>query len=957
MKPAFALDFRDNAISLLHRSGNGWHLVGGVSLEEPDLPGALGYLRATALGLSPRGIATKLIVPNDQILYLTLSAPGPDDAGRRAQIREGLEGRTPYDVDDLVFDWSGKGDEVQVAVIARETLIEAEAFAADHRFNPISFVAVPEDGTFAGEPWFGPSELAASLLTAGEKVERDSAPITLITRGFSFDNAPLPNPTVEPEDIGPQEPAAEEPATEEPQPEPEPDPEPLPEPEPVPEPEPLPEPEPEPRPEPVPEPPEELPPAAPPELPRRPLPETPAELPVELPQQDDPQPQPLPDEVPAPVTAFAAAPLAASSLAATLTEAPEAPMAVDVEDDLPAELPAASSPVTAAPRSTVTDPAIEDDVPPMPAWTPAMAFASRRAAEAPAAAAAAPRTTTPPRAPSVERPAGARPLPAAGTAGRAQRPAAAAPKPARTPSPLVTAPQIPGTRRKPVAPVTDPVAGAAAALEAAEAGAPVGRGTAVGRPAPAPGKGFAARPMPQRGKPRYLGLILTGLLLLALALVAAWSSVRFAGEIWNGAEAVQTAATDDLPTAEDEMLADGGDPGEFADPAADTAVSAPAAVADLPEPAPADAALQAGAAPASGAQPADQGQDEIFLATMDQAPETPDPLALPDPEARGDSLPQSQAAPPPFGTTYQFDAEGLIVPTPEGVITPEGVTLIAGKPPLVPAPRPDSVVAAAAAAAGAAAPAATAALAPGAAEGLAGAAVQSDPALAGARPRPRPEGLVVPAPDDGAALSDPAAAPAADSRLASFRPEPRPAAVLAAGENARQASAAASLASAAVSDGPVSPTAVAISRRPAARPADMSRAVEAAVAEATRPSARPKTPEPEPQPEAVAKADPDVHLPEADDEPETFKASAIPTKASVAKQATLSNALDLRSTSLIGVYGTASKRYALIRTSAGSFKKVKIGDRLDGGKIVAITDSELRYQKGAKTLILAMPKS
>jgi len=34
MKPAFALDFRDNAISLLHRTGSGWHQVGSVALDE-----------------------------------------------------------------------------------------------------------------------------------------------------------------------------------------------------------------------------------------------------------------------------------------------------------------------------------------------------------------------------------------------------------------------------------------------------------------------------------------------------------------------------------------------------------------------------------------------------------------------------------------------------------------------------------------------------------------------------------------------------------------------------------------------------------------------------------------------------------------------------------------------------------------------------------------------------------
>ncbi|MBE0554715.1 MAG: translation initiation factor 2, partial [Rhodobacteraceae bacterium] len=257
MKPAFALDFRDNAISLLHRTGSGWHQVGSVALDEPDLPGALSYLRATALGLSPRGISTKLVIPNDQILYTTVSAPGPDEAARQAQIATALEGRTPYDVADLVFDWTGKGDEVQVAVIARETLAEAEAFAAEHRFNPVSFVAVPEDADFGAEPWFGASSLAATLLAPGEKVERDRKALTVAGRGFAAATEPAkaePEPQPEPEPL--------------PEPDPAPQPEILPEPEPQPEPEPVPEPEPQPEPEPlpVPEPEPELPPELPPEL-------------------------------------------------------------------------------------------------------------------------------------------------------------------------------------------------------------------------------------------------------------------------------------------------------------------------------------------------------------------------------------------------------------------------------------------------------------------------------------------------------------------------------------------------------------------------------------------------------------------------------------------------------------------------------------------------------------------
>ncbi|MBC7739934.1 MAG: hypothetical protein H7245_22595, partial [Candidatus Saccharibacteria bacterium] len=190
MKPSFALDFRDGVISLLHRTTRGWQQVGASPLDAPDLGDALTYLRSTALGLSPRGLTTKLVIPNEMILYTQVHAPGPDISKRRKQIRLALEGLTPYKVEDLVFDWWGNGTEVEVAVVARATLAEAEAFAVEHRFNPVSFVGAPETGNFMGEPFFGPSALSATLLTEGEKVDRDQDPVSVMVREYGKTAAP-----------------------------------------------------------------------------------------------------------------------------------------------------------------------------------------------------------------------------------------------------------------------------------------------------------------------------------------------------------------------------------------------------------------------------------------------------------------------------------------------------------------------------------------------------------------------------------------------------------------------------------------------------------------------------------------------------------------------------------------------------------------------------------------------
>ncbi|MDP3860215.1 MAG: hypothetical protein Q8Q63_01355 [Phaeovulum sp.] len=180
MKPSFALNLTHGGIGLLHRTGSGWLSVGEVPLDAPDLAQALATLRRTALGLVPQGIISKVVIPATQVLYLSIEASGPDAARRRAQIAKALEGRTPYPVADLVFDWSGTGKTVRVAVVARDTLSEAAAFAELHRFNPVSFVTIPGPGDFAGEPFFGLTRSAAQYLPEGARLDRDQDPIRIL---------------------------------------------------------------------------------------------------------------------------------------------------------------------------------------------------------------------------------------------------------------------------------------------------------------------------------------------------------------------------------------------------------------------------------------------------------------------------------------------------------------------------------------------------------------------------------------------------------------------------------------------------------------------------------------------------------------------------------------------------------------------------------------------------------
>ena len=1022
-------------------------MVGRVPLDEPDLPEALSYLRATALGLSPRGLATKLILPDDQLLVTTVDAPGPDEASRLAQIRTALEGRTPYAVDDLVFDWELVGGEVHVAVVARVTLDEAESFATEHRFNPVAFAAAPAQG-YLGEAFFGPTAQAATLLSAGKTVERDAKRTVIVERAGAAEPeaepqaaqmesptaaiAPLddaapdlaatpttpleelaPAPTapamsealvdsvetaakgvVDTEADRPSSPAAERPFS----------------------------------------------PAA--DQPSSPAGESPARAmplfgladdehppsavfrtladanPAAAPQEAtksvaavldagpdaDAGAAPVPATVPAPAETEPHAPGAAPQ------DTDEAPMAVDVEADETED----AKPDQAKGASD----AARQDTPPPSSFGATLGFASRRASADPTLNAKP--QAAPPK-PTVDRPTAARPLIAA-PPPKVERPTLNRPTAARPVVPkeskglrglgaFVTAPGIPGTRKKPV---DTPVTRSAAAVPSAQ---PIGtaeapeqtKGTKQGQthgqthgPTQRATQGlgrskFGARPVAARGKPRHLGLILTGLLLLALAMIAAWStSLAFQSNDPDPTELATNAQTATVPDIEDEMLADGQDPDLLTEEelaaSLPTPVDVPAAEQPAQQAAPdpqsaapetaAAAQTEAGTLGSTQTNPGTASGDEIYLAAKDIAPVPPAATDLAAVSAQGDPLPNAQAPPPPFGTVYQFDANGLVVPTPEGIVTPEGVLLIAGKPPRVPQARP----------AGLTPPSPTDAAAP---EEVA--ASVSDPALAGFRPKARPAGLTPPpsapatepapgAATDAVPLDDAALPPpVADSRLAGLRPLARPEAILAAGEAARaQASAAnsgsiwamgqaATAEQAATAAGNGSGLAVAISRKPQPRPRDLSRAVEAAVAAAIR--APEPTPEPqeeqvasarpaEPQPEPEAESSTESAIPRGRDgeldiyeEPEVEGSSAGGTaSASVAKQATFRNALALDKTALIGVYGTPSQRYAMIRSTNGRYKKVKVGDRIDGGKIQAITATEVRYQKGSRLVTLSLPK-
>ena len=166
MTPGFALNLTHSGISLLHRKDQEWHEIGQAQLDDPNLNETLAEMRATAIKLEPNGLQCQLILPNSQVLYMEADAADiqADRAAEQQHITEALDGKTPYLLAELAYDWQRRDGMFYIAAIAHETLAEAEAFADEHQFNPVCFVAHPEvSNGFMGEVFFGDTKCAATI--------------------------------------------------------------------------------------------------------------------------------------------------------------------------------------------------------------------------------------------------------------------------------------------------------------------------------------------------------------------------------------------------------------------------------------------------------------------------------------------------------------------------------------------------------------------------------------------------------------------------------------------------------------------------------------------------------------------------------------------------------------------------------------------------------------------------
>ncbi|WP_299663294.1 hypothetical protein [uncultured Ruegeria sp.] len=300
--------------------------------------------------------------------------------------------------------------------------------------------------------------------------------------------------------------------------------------------------------------------------------------------------------------------------------------------------------------------------------------------------------------------------------------------------------------------------------------------------------------------------------------------------------------------------------------------------------------------PVALVEPDQEQLADSYLTTVDRADLSTDTVALPPIGSLDTDEPfELTALPGVAGQRFELDERGLVTPSTEGTLNPAGVMVYLGRPSSVP-PEPPTRF-----------------------ETEPVVVEEVDERLAAIRPRPRPENLVE-------QFERQQLGGRSRQELASVRPKLRPESLQSKPEIDE------------------TPTALAVVRvpRPKTRPANIAALV------VNKPS------------EGSAPLGSTANVAANNDEAGSFQPRAVqpknPTTASVARQATINNAINLRKLNLIGVYGTPANRRALVRLPSGRYKKLKVGDRIDGGNVVAIGDSELRYQKRGKNITLKMPR-
>ncbi len=438
-------------------------------------------------------------------------------------------------------------------------------------------------------------------------------------------------------------------------------------------------------------------------------------------------------------------------------------------------------------------------------------------------------------------------------------------------------------------------------------------------PETAPEKtGFGAIKSPGiGGKHRYPGLILVGSMVLLFALIGLWSAF-----LEDDAPAPAESTPAESTPAENTPVEITPQPAPQVDAQAapDLPLSSGKPGPGVVKTGPAATARSSGPAiPLAGPTAPD-----LTAVLEDMADTQPDLPAAPSP-APPSNLPPLTARPlPDVSAETLQDSPAAVIPAGDGVAMPDGFTQFAGTVADAPAPRPDAVRQTYE-------NARPPPLKPGD-------TFEALPTLEQFRPRLRPDRIASEQSQAPTATAAPTQAAAPDPQLAGFRPIERPARIV----EESQAAATAAEPEADPFEGATALAATA-AIKPPEKPDNFAARINSALAAAI----------------AADTTSASIAIrPDELDEPEPGKtAPRLPTSASVATQATRKTAINLRKINLVGLYGASGKQRALVRLANGRFVKVSVGDRLDGGQVIAIGNGQLTYRKGARDRVLKLLES
>lgn len=164
-KPNFALDLSNEGVAIWHRkAGGGWVSLGSVSLSSPTFQEDLAALRDTVSKGAGRTRRAVVRIPRTEVLLSKVRVGVFEGDAAIRHAHKQIAALSPYEMHEIAFDLGdkGMGNMAPVGIVARQTLVEANAFAKDNGFEPLYFTTQYAEKEFDREPRFYLQEAVAA---------------------------------------------------------------------------------------------------------------------------------------------------------------------------------------------------------------------------------------------------------------------------------------------------------------------------------------------------------------------------------------------------------------------------------------------------------------------------------------------------------------------------------------------------------------------------------------------------------------------------------------------------------------------------------------------------------------------------------------------------------------------------------------------------------------------------